>query len=289
MKKSLLFALLFIALTVPSFAGTKEQLIQLQTQMQDLQDQMHRMQQSFDERMGVMRSLIEQTTDAVNKTNTNVANLDKSLHAQGGEAGTKVEQVSGQVQALQDSVDELKARLAKLSKQLDDMQAGQQNLNAQPGTVPGATGPGGQPQAQAPPPEVLYNNALRDYNANKLDLAAGEFQDYLKFYPTTDLAGNAQFYLADIQYRGQNYQAAVTEFDKVLEQYPGGNKTATAQLRKGESLLQLGQRDPAIKEFRSVVARYPRSPEAAIAQDRLRKLGVSATAGKPSAATRRRQ
>ncbi|HWK31319.1 MAG TPA: tetratricopeptide repeat protein [Terriglobales bacterium] len=288
MKKSLLFALLFIALTVPSFAGTKEQLIQLQTQMQDLQDQMHRMQQSFDERMGVMRNLIEQTTDAVNKTNTNVANLDKSLHAQSGDAGTKVEQVSGQVQALQDSVDELKARMAKLSKQLEDMQAGQQNLNAQPGTAPGATGPSGQPQSQAPPPEVLYNNALRDYNANKLDLAAGEFQDYLKFYPTTDLAGNAQFYLADIQYRGQNYQAAVTEFDKVLEQYPGGNKTATAQLRKGESLLQLGQRDPAIKEFRSVVARYPRSPEATIAADRLRKLGVSATAAKPSAATRRR-
>jgi tol-pal system protein YbgF len=282
MKKSLLFALLFIALAVPSFAGTKEQLIQLQTQMQDLQDQMHRMQQSFDERMGVMRSLLEQTTDAVNKTNTNVANLDKSLHAQGGEAGTKVEQVSSQVQALQDSVDELKARMAKLSKQLDDMQAGQQNLNVQPG-APGAAQ---QPQSQAPPPEVLYNNALRDYNANKLDLAAGEFQDYLKFYPTTDLAGNAQFYLADIQYRGQNYQAAVTEFDKVLEQYPGGNKTATAQLRKGESLLQLGQRDPAIKEFRSVLARYPRSPEAAIAQDRLKKLGVSATAAKPSAARR---
>jgi tol-pal system protein YbgF len=289
MKKSLLLALLCAALVVPSYAGTKEQLIQLQTQMQDLQDQMHRMQQSFDERMGVMRSLIEQTTDAVNKANTNVASLDKSLHAQGGEAGTKVEQVSGQVQALQDSVDELKARMAKLSKQLDDMQAGQQNLNAQPGAAPGAAGPGGQPQGQAPPPEVLYNNALRDYNSGKLDLAAGEFQDYLKFYPTTDLAGNAQFYLADIQYRGQNYQAAVTEFDKVLEQYPGGNKTATAQLRKGESLLQLGQRDPAIKEFRSVVARYPRSPEATIAQDRLKKLGVAATAQKPSAATPKRR
>src|SRR5262249_3529135 len=277
-----LFALLCVVLVVPSYAGTKEQLIQLQTQMQDLQDQMHRMQQSFDERMGVMRSLIEQTTDAVNKTNTNVANLDKSLHAQGGEAGTKVEQVSGQVQALQDSVDELKARMAKLSKQIDDMQAGQQNLNAAPGGAPGGTP---QAQGQAPPPEVLYNNALRDYNSGKLDLAAGEFQDYMKFYPTTDLAGNAQFYLADIQYRGQNYQAAVTEFDKVLEQYPGGNKTATAQLRKGESLLQLGQRESAVKEFRSVVARYPRSPEATIAQDRLKKLGVAATAPEPSAAT----
>jgi tol-pal system protein YbgF len=286
MKKSVFIALLCVVLAVPSFAGTKEQLIQLQTQMQDLQDQMHRMQQSFDERMGVMRSLIEQTTDAVNKTNVSVSTLDKSLHAQTGESGTKVDQVSSQVQALQDSVDELKGRLAKVSKQLEDMQAAQQNLNAPAAGVgggPGGVGPGAA-QAQAPPPEVLYNNALRDYNSGKLDLAAGEFQDYLKFYPTTDLAGNAQFYLADIQYRGGNFQQAVAEFDKVLEQYPGGNKTATAQLRKGESLLQMGQRDPAIKEFRSVLARYPKSPEATIAQDRLRKLGVSTTAAKPSAA-----
>src|SRR4051812_21239789 len=190
MKKSLFIALLCAALAVPSFAGTKEQLIQLQTQMQDLQDQMHRMQQAFDERMGVMKNLVEQTTDAVNRTNTSLNNLDKSLHAQTGESGTKVDQVSSQVQALQDSVDELKARMAKLSKQLEDVQSGQQNLNAPQGTVPGGT-----PQGQAPPPEVLYNNGLRDYNAGKLDLAAGEFQDYLKFYPTTDLAGNAQFYL----------------------------------------------------------------------------------------------
>jgi tol-pal system protein YbgF len=284
MKKSLFLALLCAVLAVPSFAGTKEQLIQLQTQMQDLQDQMHRMQQSFDERMGVMRSLIEQTTDAVNKTNASVATLDKSLHAQTGESGTKVDQVSSQVQALQDSVDELKARMAKLSKQLEDMQSAQQNLNVPGNGAPGA--PGGAASGQAPPPEVLYNNALRDYNAGKLDLAAGEFQDYLKFYPTTDLAGNSQFYLADIQYRSGNYQQAVAEFDKVLEQYPGGNKTATAQLRKGESLLQMGQRDAAIKEFRSVLARYPKSPESTIAQDRLRKLGVSTTAGKPSAARR---
>jgi tol-pal system protein YbgF len=277
MKKAILIVIMSAVLAVPSFAGTKEQLIQLQTQMQDLQDQMHRMQQSFDERMGVMRNLVEQTTDSVNKMNASVANLDKTLHAQTGESTTKVDQVSTQVQALQDSVDELKARMAKMSKQLEDMQAGQQNLTAPPAGAPGA-------QSQAPPPEVLYNNALRDYNAGKMDLASGEFGDYLKFYPTTDLAGNAQFYVADILYRGGNYQQAATEFDKVLEQYPGGNKTATAQLRKGESLLQLGQRDSAIKEFRSVVARYPKSPESGVAASHLRKLGAAASAGKPSAA-----
>jgi tol-pal system protein YbgF len=272
--------LLGLIAALPASAGTKEQLIQLQTQVQALQDQMARMQQSFDERMGVMRNLVEQTTDAVNRTNNSITGLDRSLKTQQTDSGGKVDQVSTQVQALQDSVDELKARLSKLSKQLEDMQAAQQNLNA----VPAMGSP--QAQSQAPPPDALYNNALRDYNAAKFDLAQQEFADYLKFYSNTDLAGNAQFYLADIMFRQGNYQQAVTEYDKVLEQYPGGNKTAAAQLKKGYALIELGQRDQGVSELRSLIGRYPRSIEATQAKDRLRKLGAPATAAKPSASRR---
>ena len=70
---------LLVALSVPSFAGTKEQLIQLQTQVQALQDQMARMQQSFDERMGVMKNLVEQSTDNVNKVANSLNELNQTL------------------------------------------------------------------------------------------------------------------------------------------------------------------------------------------------------------------
>jgi tol-pal system protein YbgF len=184
----------------------------------------------------------------------------------------------------------LKARLAKVSKQLEDMQAQQANLNAgQP--APGMMGqPGtgiGQPAQQAPPADVLYNNALRDYNAAKYDLAAGEFADYLKFYPNTELAGNAQFYLADIEYRQGNFEQAVKDYDKVIEQYPTGNKGSAAQLKKGYALLELGRQQEGIRELNALVARYPRSQEATQARDRLKKLGVSAGA-KPTATKRTR-
>lgn len=267
MKKLCVVVLAVSLLSAPAFAGTKEQLIQLQTQVQALQDQMSRMQTSFDERMGVMRNLVEQTTDAVNKLNTSIANVDRGIKTQTTESTGKVEQVSGQLQALQDSVDELKGRLAKVSKQLEDMQAQQANLQQQQAAA-----------AQAPPADVLYNNGLRDYNAAKYDLASQQFAEYLKFYGTTELAGNAQFYLADIAYRTGNYQAAVTEYDKVLEQYPGGNKTAAAQLKKGYALLELGQRDAGLKELRSLISRYPRSMEATQARDRVKKVTSSPTA-----------
>ena len=272
--------------SIPAQAGTKEQLIQLQTQVQALQDQMARMQQTFDERMGVMRNLVEQTTDSVNKMGTSVNGLQNNLQQENTAAGTKVDQVSTQVQSLQDAVDELKGRLAKVGKQLDDLQAAQQNLNSAPatGAAPGA--PNQPPQAQAPPPEILYNNGLRDYNAAHFDLAQQEFTEYLKFYSNTDLAGNAQFYLADMQYRQGNYQQAVKEYDKVLDQYPGGNKSAAAELKKGYALLELGQRDAGVRELKALIGRYPRTTEASQAKDRLRKIGVDPTASKPSAGRR---
>ncbi len=301
LRNRILTVALLAALALPANAGTKEQLIQLQTSMDNLQAQIQRMQQSFDERMGVVKNLIDQTTDNINRMNTNVDALSKTLAQQSQQNGQQNDQLSGQVQQMHDSVDELKARIAKVSKQLEDFQAQQQNLQAQPagtaganvgapgssstGTAPppgfgGTAGPGtgNLTNNAAPPPDVLYNNGLRDYNSGKLDLANQEFSDYLHFYPTTDLAGNAQFYVADILYRNGDYANAVKAYDRVLEQYPGGNKAASAQLKKGYSLLELGQKEAGIRELRALTVRYPRSIEAQQAKDRLRSVGAAPSA-----------
>jgi tol-pal system protein YbgF len=287
MKKQSFVAMLAVLLFAvcashtASAADTKSQLIQIQTQLQLMQDNMSRMQQSFDERMGVMKDLLTQQTDNVNKMGSAVQNLQKTLGQQTSDAGSKVDQISGQVQALHDAVDELKARLAKVSKQLDDMQTAQQNISA----PPAGGQPGGNPAAannapQAPPADQLYNDGLRDYNANKNDLASQEFAQYLQVYGNTDLAGNAQFYLGEIAYRQGNFAGAVQSYNKVLDQYPGGNKTAAAQLKKAYALLELGQRDAGVQELRSLISRYPKSPEALQARDRLTKLGAAGAASK---------
>ncbi|PYX01839.1 MAG: transporter [Acidobacteria bacterium] len=260
-------------LATPSAWGISREIVQLQTQVQALQDQMTHMQQSFDERMGVMKNLVEQSTDSMNKVAASVTDLQGTLQKQQTDSGSHVDQLSGQIQALNDTLDELKARLAKVSKQLEDMQAAQQNVAAQQSQQTQQQ----QQQTQAPPPDVLYNNALRDYNAAKNDLAAQEFADYVKYYPNTDLAGNAYFYLADLEFRQGNYQQAVKDYDQVLQNFPTGNKAPAAQLKKGFALLELGQKDSGIAELRRLIQRYPRSNEALQARDRLRKLGVPAT------------
>jgi len=263
-------ALLFLSL--PAFGVSKE-IVQLQTQVQALQDQVARMQQSFDQGMGVMKNLIEQNTDTMNKLAGTMTQLQQVMQKQNADAGTRNDQLSGQIQTLNDSLYELKARLARVTKQLEDMQASQQNLQTQQQ----------QPQQpQAPPPDVLYNNAVRDYNAGNMDLAKQEFSEYVKAYPNTDLAGNAQFYVAEMEYRAGNYQAAAQDYDKVLQQFPSGNKAASAQLKKGYSLIELGDKQGGVRELSQLIQRFPRSPEATQARERLRRLGVV-----PSSRTRR--
>jgi tol-pal system protein YbgF len=256
-----------LSLGVAPAWGVSKEIVQLQTQVQALQDQMARMQQSFDERMGVMQHLMEQSTDNVNKVAASITQLQTNLQKEQTDSGARADQISGQIQALNDTLDELKARLAKVSKQMEDLQANQQSLAAQQTQQ--------QQQAQAPPPDILYNNALRDYNAGKNDLAAQEFSDYIKFYPNTDLAGNCYYYLADIEYKQGNFQQAAKDYDQVLQNFPTGNKAPAAQLKKGLALIELKQDEDGVAELRHLIQRYPRTNEAVQARDKLRKMGVS--------------
>jgi len=264
----ILFVLALFSIWIAPAYGASKEIIELQTQVEQLQHQMTQMKQSFDERMGVMRNLLEQNTDVTNKVTTAINGLQASINKQQQDRSGQGDQLSGQIQALNDTMDELKVRLTKLSKQLEDMQAAQQSMAAQQSQAQQQA----QAIAQAPAPDVLYNNALRDYNGAKNDLAIQEFNDYIKFYPNTDLAGNACFYLAEIQFKAGDFQKAVANYDLVLQNFPSGNKAAAAQLKKGFALLELGKEDEGTQELKHVIQRYPRTNEATQARERLRKV-----------------
>ncbi|MGB6633527.1 MAG: transporter, partial [Terriglobales bacterium] len=62
-NRTLLTLALFFAVCMAPAYGANKDLIELQTQVSQLQQQMTQMKQSFDERMGVMKSLLDQNTD----------------------------------------------------------------------------------------------------------------------------------------------------------------------------------------------------------------------------------
>jgi len=264
--------------TTPAWAVNRE-LVELQTQVQQIQDQMTALKQSLDERMGVIKNLMDQNTDSINKVTVAITNMQVAIQKQQSDTNNHVDQLSGQLQTLNDSLDELKARLGKVTNQLEAMQQAQQTLAAQASQQAQQTQQQ-QQQMSVPPPDVLYNNALRDYNGGNVDLAKQEFSDYVKNYPNTDLAGNAYFYLAELDFKAGDYPDAIKGYDQVLQTFPDGSKAASAELKKGMAQIESGQKDAGISTLRHVVQRYPRTNEATQAKDRLRKLGVATTASR---------
>jgi TolA-binding protein len=297
---------------VPAHAASKE-IVELQTQVQQLLDMVQRLQSTMDSRFGVMQHLAEQTADAANQVTSTVNAIQQKLNAQNDAVNGKVDGVSGQVQSLNDSVDELKARITKLDKTVQDLQTQLQAMQtqmsqpqagpggaqpgdgAQPGVAPGANpapGPGmassgpGAPAAnaamtqQAPPLQETLQAGERDFDAGHFQVAAGEFQDVVHYYPLDDAAGTAQFYLGEIAYQKQDYAKAIDAYNAVLEGFSGNAKAPAAQLHKGLALLAEDKKDAGIHELRLLIQRHPQTPEAARARSKLNGMGVRTTASK---------
>ena len=282
---------------VRAHAASKE-IIQLQTQVQQLLDMVQRIQSTLDTRFGVLQNLAQQTADQATQMSATVNTLQQKINAQNDALGGKLDTSSGQIQSLNDSVDELKTRIAKLDKAIQDMQGQLQNIqNPPPGStgapaasgapgVPdagqaGSAGPGAPgamtpapPASQAPPLEQTFQAGVRDFNAAKYTVASGEFQDVIHYYPLDNMAGTSQFYLGEIAFRQKKYEDAVKAYNAVLEGFSGNSKAAPAQLHKGLALMDLGRRDAGIHELRALIQRHPQTPEAAQARAKLNGMGV---------------
>jgi tol-pal system protein YbgF len=278
-----LTAIVLVAFPAPVRAASKE-ITELQTQVQQLLDMVQRLQSTMDSRFAVLQHLAEQTADSASQMSATENTLQQKIAAQSDTAGGKLDAVSGQVQSLNDSVDELKSRIAKLDKTIQDMQAQLQNVQTPPpAVIAGPVNTGGPAAAgvtapQAPPLKETFQAGVRDYNAAKYEVASGEFQDVIHYYPMDDLAGAAQFYLGEIAYHQKNYADAVTDYNTALEGFPGSAKAPAAQLHKGLSLLQLGKKSEAVTELHSLIKRHPQTPEAAQAKSKLATLSVHSTA-----------
>src|ERR1035437_4676063 len=260
-------AMVLVSLPTPARAASKE-IIELQTQVQQLLDMVQRLQTTMDTRFAVLQHLAEQTADNANQMSAAVTTLQQKIAAQSDATISKLDTASGQVQTLNDSVDELKSRIAKLDKTIQDMQAQLQNTQ-NPSAPQAAAGPGAPSAPQTPPLKETLQAGVRDYNAAKYDVASGEFQDVIHYYPMDDMAGTAQFYLGEIAYRQKNYADAIKAYNAVLEGFPGNTKAPAAQLRKGLSLLQMNKKDAGITELKLLVKRHPQTPEAAQAKSKL--------------------
>ena len=119
-------------------------------------------------------------------------------------------------------------------------------------------------------PKQLYDAAYLDLTKGKYELAITGFSNYLRYFPETELADNAQYWLGECYYAKKNYTKAAIEFHKVLENYSTGEKVPSALYKLGLSLLELKSVGQANKYFEELVNNYPNTQEAKLAKEKLK-------------------
>jgi len=222
----------------------------------------------------------------------------------------RVEGVGEDVRSLKDALADITARLERMDAKVTDLK-NQMLIMQSPPPMPSSNGattvvvPNGPSASSSTPQSVLvpqystpaaggpttgpkppagmsadrsFAEAMRDLQTGKSDLAYNEFQQYLTYFPNTEFAAKAQYYLGEIDYNRSNYPSAIHNFDLVLERYPENPKTADAHLMKAYALLKANERNRAVQEFRILVTNYPHTDDARKAIQQLRSLGVSAAA-----------
>jgi tol-pal system protein YbgF len=273
----------------------KEDILSMQRDIANMDDHVKQLQKSVDEKMAAMMALVQQSLELSNKTSAAMAamqhNVDQKMTDQGTKLvapvatlGAKVDEMSGDIRSVQAAVAGLVRQMNDMDAKITDISnvlrtsAAQQPVAGPPPAVIPAAGGTAQQAPDTPPPgmsaELSYTAALGDYNGKKDDLAIEEFANYLRYYPQSANAPNAQYYIGQIYYRGKDYENAAKAFDAVLEKFPKNAKTADAQFMKACALMDGKQKTAAGKEFKNFIANYPDSPRVREAHVKLRELGL---------------
>jgi tol-pal system protein YbgF len=287
-----------------AFAASKE-IQELQRDVAQLQQQVRDLQRSQDEKFAALQVLVQQAVDNASKANTAVAVIQSGFQQNIRDTESKVvapvvglssrmDQLSNDMRTVEQAVSDVTGLMSKMQAQLTDLGNAMKVISTPPAPPPGQTAPGGASAAPETPTisaTDLYSNARRDMSGGKLDLAVEEFSGYLKWYGNTDLAPNAQYYIAYIHSSQGDYDNAVKEFDMVLEKYPDNNKTPDALYNKGLALTKMGRRMDGAQEYRELIQHFPANDLAKRACDQLKGMTLSCTArpatpakGKKSAA-----
>lgn len=124
-----------------------------------------------------------------------------------------------------------------------------------------------------PAKEKLYYDAAFDLiKAKDFDKAAQAFNAFLRKYPNSQYAGNAQYWLGEVNLAKGDLQGAGQAFAKVSQLYPKHNKVPDSLYKLADVERRLGHTDRVKGILQQVVTQYPGTSAAQLAQRDLQKL-----------------
>jgi tol-pal system protein YbgF len=142
-----------------------------------------------------------------------------------------------------------------------------------PATPAGATTTAAPPTTAAPAgpagglsPQRMFDTAQADYAAGQWPLAISGFEQFIRSFPTSDKADDAQFYIGESFQLDGKFKEAVGAYEKVIADYPSGDRVPQALYKRGVALSLLGENDRARESFQQVIRNYPQSEVAVLAK-----------------------
>ncbi len=196
--------------------------------------------------------------------------------------------LTNDLRVVREKMDDNNVRIGSLTQEVDALRQSVQQLSVLPvaAVAPAPIDPDAPPPADgatAPPPppapvvpvaagaspQRLYDSAWADYTAGQFDLAVQGFESFIKSFPRSEQADDAQVYIGNSFLQAGDYNKAVEAYDLAIRTYPSGNLIPDAWYKKGTALLDLKEPARAMEAFEFVAKTYPESSAALLARQQI--------------------
>ncbi len=124
----------------------------------------------------------------------------------------------------------------------------------------------------AAPPEAdqqarhLYDRVMQEFQRQDYEAALAGFRFFLELHGDSPLAGSAQYWAGECEFRLGRYQNAIAAFERVRTRYPKSPKLASALLKSALSHARLGQARESQALLNRILVEFPDRPEAKLAR-----------------------
>ena len=267
-------AALVVGRPVVSAAANKEQQ-QMMADIRMLQEQSQQLQIL----LGALNESLKATNARIDARIDEQTNFTRKAFA---DQKLSIDNVTNDLRVVREKVDDNNVRVSSLTQELDALrqavqqQAAPRTTTSEPdaagaGTAlaGGATTPAAPALAIGTSPQRLWDMADADYAQGQWDLAIQGFEAYVRSFPRSDMADDAQVRIGNSYLQDRKYEKAVEAYDAAIRNYPNGNAVPEAYYKKGIALQSLGQRDRAREALEYAIKTYPDSDAGRLAKQRL--------------------
>ncbi len=195
-----------------------------------------------------------------------------TLHRFQGDVSMSIHSVEQQLLTIQELTGQSRKQVEALRSQMEA------RANEPPPAAPLVAAPGAAPAvdaaagAPAPGPYQLMDLGRQQLARGASSAARAAFSDLLAQYPTSEMAPDAQFGIAEAFAASGSAADADSVYALVAERYPASERAPTAIYKRAVALKVAGQTRQARALLQQVLDKYPKSDAAVLAASLLRDL-----------------